>query len=357
MRHVRASCAATAGETAAHARSHMQRLLVRCRAQLWQCPSLVAPGAAADRATLERRVKTAASAAAAGAAVQPQAGAAAWAHAAAVAQPSSQPLQSPRQPPHAAATRTQIFVDAFHLRALWQLRHIPGPPPVWLLGNLLDVRAWGRGGVCLGVVSVPGLACARAHTHTHTHTHTHNACTGLHGRQLGSSRAPSGVGSRERAPVSARVPVHTRVCARCTQVAKHGYFPHRVWAVWGERYGGVFKWFWGPQAIVCVRGALCACTCAYVCVRVCARLAARALCWCTCGNTQQAAAVPHTQRHSPPPTPTPAVLLLPAHAHTHVCAQNAPTRPPAHPPAHAPAHAPNPPPLGHWPQTRRSRAR
>lgn len=69
----------------------------------------------------------------------------------------------------------QIIVDGFHLAARWRLRHIPGPTPLWLVGNTLEVAA-------------------------------------------------------------------------------QQYFLFKAWEVWGRKYGKVFKWFWGPQPVVAVRG-------------------------------------------------------------------------------------------------------
>lgn len=37
--------------------------------------------------------------------------------------------------------------------------------------------------------------------------------------------------------------------------ATHDYFLYKAWEVWGQKYGKVFKWFWGPQPVVTVRDA------------------------------------------------------------------------------------------------------
>lgn len=42
----------------------------------------------------------------------------------------------------------QVYVYGLNLKARWRLRHIPGPRPSWLLGNLRQV-----GGAC-------GMQCA-----------------------------------------------------------------------------------------------------------------------------------------------------------------------------------------------------
>ncbi|KAF8072353.1 D-xylose-proton symporter [Scenedesmus sp. PABB004] len=70
----------------------------------------------------------------------------------------------------------QILVDSFHPVARWRLRHIPGPPPLPVCGNTLEVF-------------------------------------------------------------------------------QHGLFLFKAWEKWAETYGDVFKWFWGPQPVICVRDA------------------------------------------------------------------------------------------------------
>jgi hypothetical protein len=38
------------------------------------------------------------------------------------------------------------------------------------------------------------------------------------------------------------------------EIAAHDYFLFKAWEVWGGKYGKVFKWFWGPQPVVTIRG-------------------------------------------------------------------------------------------------------
>lgn len=41
------------------------------------------------------------------------------------------------------------------------------------------------------------------------------------------------------------------------EVYKHDLFLFKAWAAWAKTYGNVFKWFWGPQPVIAVRGACC----------------------------------------------------------------------------------------------------
>lgn len=81
---------------------------------------------------------------------------------------------------YALIAAMQIIIDGFHPAARWRLRHIPGPPPLWVVGNTLEVAA-------------------------------------------------------------------------------QQYFLFKAWEVWGRKYGKVFKWFWGPQPVVAVRGMCVVC--------------------------------------------------------------------------------------------------
>lgn len=79
----------------------------------------------------------------------------------------------------AANTHTggaQIVVDGFAIPQRLRLRHIPGPPPKWLVGHALDAKL------------------------------------------------------------------------------KHGMFLFEMWREMGSKYGRVFKWFWGTQPIITIRG-------------------------------------------------------------------------------------------------------
>ncbi|WIA07921.1 hypothetical protein OEZ85_007399 [Tetradesmus obliquus] len=39
------------------------------------------------------------------------------------------------------------------------------------------------------------------------------------------------------------------------EVYRHDLFLFKAWEKWAETYGDVFKWFWGPQPVICVRDA------------------------------------------------------------------------------------------------------
>ena len=99
----------------------------------------------------------------------------------------SQPLArlaAPRSHPSKQAFHPspppQIVVDGFAIPQRVRLRHIPGSPPLWLLGHTLAAKA------------------------------------------------------------------------------RHKMFLYDMWEEMGARHGKVFKWFWGTQPIITIRGAPCA---------------------------------------------------------------------------------------------------
>lgn len=69
----------------------------------------------------------------------------------------------------------QVIIQGFHPTARWKLRHVPGPSPLWVFGNTLEVR-------------------------------------------------------------------------------HYDFLLFLAWDAWAKKYGKVFKWFWGPQPVITVRG-------------------------------------------------------------------------------------------------------
>jgi hypothetical protein len=76
------------------------------------------------------------------------------------------------------------------------------------------------------------------------------------------------------------------VVGNTLEVAAQQYFLFKAWEVWGQQYGKVFKWFWGPQPVVTVRGG---CTFGVASVNLCSSFAAAAAAEAAAAAAAQAA--------------------------------------------------------------------
>ena len=127
------------------------------------------------------------------------------------------------------------MIYGFHPLKRWRYRHIPGPPPKWLIG------AFGGCGQHLPLISTESTESTEpthprtqspTHTHTHPHNHTHTHKAHCQGPRLSPNPCPAG---------------------NLDEIRRLGQ--ETAYVEWAKRFGPVFVWWFGARPVVVVEDA------------------------------------------------------------------------------------------------------